>query len=78
MMENKKPKMPPQNGKLGKKQLILKICRKYDIPMIHRAKGTKEETVVTEENMGEFFNLDFLLTNVKALEILLDGKLDDE
>lgn len=53
-----------------KKLLILAVCRKFGIPTVYVPKGQKEEFQVTEENIKDFHNLDFLLTSVTSLEHL--------
>ena len=58
----------------GKKPLILAICRKYGIDPVYKSRdGNVYE--VTEENMEDYDNLDFLLTNKQALKILYSTEL---
>lgn len=54
-----------------KPQLILLVCRKFGLPTVWKPKGRKEAIEITEANIGEYYNLDWLLTNKDALRHLL-------
>lgn len=71
------PKIPvgAQVGTLAriptdKRELILWLCKRYNIPTTYWSKKLQCEYEVTSENMHEFHNLDFLLTSKIALERL--------
>lgn len=60
-----------------KKSLILAVCKKYGIePTWRDRKQGSDEVIITEENVGDFFNIDFLITTKTALRIFLSTKIE--
>ena len=79
-MDNDERTLTPTTTKITtipkeRRRLVLAVCKKYGISTSYTSRKTKETYDITEENVKEFFNLDFLVVSKSALVKLLETKL---